>query len=101
MNDISELEDSLKKEVTEHVSSSSSPLTKKKKLIYVIAFAGGIICSYPTFFPLGIVIACLFLFKKDNYKINLLGLFLIIYQIINIAAIFAMNLEMQGHWVNL
>ena len=77
-------------------SDEISILTLKHKIIYLILFYIGIICSYPTLLPIGIVITCILLFKKNNIKINIMGLFLIILQIINIAVFAALIIDMQG-----
>jgi len=75
---------------------SSQILPIKKRISYLILFFIGLIFSYPTLFPIGIMIACIFFFKKDNIKINLMGLFLLIYQIINIAVFAFLTLDMVG-----
>ena len=86
----------MSKEPVEKSDRIGTPLTLKHKIVYLILFYTGMICSYPTLFPIGMVITCILLFKKNNIKINLLGLFLVILQIINIAVFAALIIDMQG-----
>ncbi len=59
-------------------------LSLKQKITYVFIFLGGLIFSYPSLFPIGIILACILLFKKDNIKINILGLVVIFFLFLNI-----------------
>lgn len=75
-------------------NSIAAPLTRNQKIIYIIIFFAGMICSYPTLFPIGMALTCILLFKKDNIKINLIGLFLIIYQLGIIGTFTALVVDM-------
>ena len=59
-------------------------INQRNKVLYVLCFFVGLIFSYATLVPIGLIFSVILLFKKDDIKINLLGLFLIIIQILNI-----------------
>ena len=79
---------------TSKSSTITPPLTRNEKIKYILIFFIGMVCSYPTIFPIGIALTCILLFKKDNVKINLMGLFLIIYQLGVIGTFTALVIDM-------
>ena len=67
-------------------------ITGRKKLLYSIIFFIGLVCSYPTLFPIGIVLAAVLLFKKNSATINLMGVSLLVFHVIFISAFLGLQI---------
>ncbi|MGQ4875335.1 MAG: hypothetical protein ACP6IY_14820 [Promethearchaeia archaeon] len=85
------MEKNISDEKIENKIPETTNLSLKKKITISIIFIIGIILSYPTILPLGIICAGILLFQK-NKKANILGVLLLIIQIFLLLGFLAMKI---------
>ncbi|MBD3228909.1 MAG: hypothetical protein GF329_12040 [Candidatus Lokiarchaeota archaeon] len=80
------------------MASSKKPetLSIKMKITYSIIFLGGMVFSYASFMPVGIICASYLIFQKKSRHFRALGIILFILQILVIYIFIDMAIDAQN-----